>query len=98
MHILARKQTPIFGSNPSRARAYGTAMPIAFATYAIAALLKKKGDGNLAFAALWAATAVHFYEAVVVLQPPIMSPRRRRGPREHRSSLSQSVFSGGRRS
>jgi hypothetical protein len=55
---------PIFGSNPSRARAYGTAMPIAFATYAIAALLKKKGDGNLAFAALWAATAVHFYEAV----------------------------------
>ena len=55
---------PIFGSNPSRARAYGTAIPIAFATYAMAALLKKRGDGNLAFAVLWAATAVHFYEAV----------------------------------
>ena len=55
---------PIFGSHPSRARAYSAAMPIAFATYATAALLKKKGDGNLAFAVLWAATAVHFYEAV----------------------------------
>lgn len=55
---------PIFGSNPSRARAYGTAIPIAFATYAMAALLKKRGDGNIAFAVLWAATAVHFYEAV----------------------------------
>jgi len=54
---------PLFGSNPSRARAYGTAIPIAFATYAMAARLKKNGDGNLAFGILWAATAVHFYLA-----------------------------------
>jgi hypothetical protein len=54
---------PLFGSNPSRARAYGTAIPIAFATYAMAARLKKDGNGNLAFGILWAATAVHFYLA-----------------------------------
>jgi hypothetical protein len=54
---------PLFGSNPSRARAYGTAIPIAFAAYAMAARMKKDGNGNLAFRILWAATAVHFYLA-----------------------------------
>jgi hypothetical protein len=54
---------PLFGSKPSRARAYGTAMPIAFVAYAMAARLKKDGNGNLAFGILWAATAMHVYFA-----------------------------------
>jgi hypothetical protein len=59
-----REANPLYGSNPSRARAYGTAMPIAFVSYVIAARLKRNGDGNFAFAELWVATAVHFYFAV----------------------------------
>lgn len=58
-----REANPLLGSNPSRERAYGTAMPIAFVSYAMAARLKKDGNGNLAFAILWAATAVHVYFA-----------------------------------
>lgn len=58
-----REANPLFGSKPSRARAYGTAIPIAFVTYAFAARLKKDGNGNFAFATLWAATAVHIYFA-----------------------------------
>jgi hypothetical protein len=58
-----REANPLFGSDPSRARAYGTAMPIAFVSYALAARLKKDGNGNAAFAILWAATAVHVYFA-----------------------------------
>jgi hypothetical protein len=58
-----REANPLFGSNPSRARAYGSAIPIAFFTYAVAARLKKYGDGNFAFGALWAATMLHVYFA-----------------------------------
>jgi hypothetical protein len=58
-----REANPLFGSKPSRARAYGTAIPISFLTYAFAARLKKDGNGNFAFATLWAATAVHVYFA-----------------------------------
>jgi hypothetical protein len=58
-----REANPLLGPNPSRARAYGTAMPIAFVSYAMAARLKKDGNGNVAFAILWAATAAHVYFA-----------------------------------
>lgn len=54
---------PLFGSRPGRARAYGTAMPIAFATYAFAGWMKKHGDGNIAFGILWAGTMAHTYFA-----------------------------------
>lgn len=58
-----REANPLYGSNPSRARAYGTAMPLAFVSYALAARLKKDGNGNVALAILWAAAAVHVYFA-----------------------------------
>jgi hypothetical protein len=58
-----REANPIFGSNPSRARAYGTAMPLELASFAGLALAKKRGRGNLAFAILWASTMAHTYFA-----------------------------------
>ena len=56
-----READPIFGSHPSRARAYGTAIPLNLANYAAAAYLKKYGKGNLAFGLLWATTVAHVY-------------------------------------
>jgi hypothetical protein len=58
-----REGNPIFGSKPTRARAYGVAMPIAFGTYALAGWMKKHGDGNVAFGILWAGTMAHTYLA-----------------------------------
>jgi len=54
---------PLLGSHPSRARAYGTAIPVAFVNYAAAAWLKKSGKGNLAFGLLWGTTMLHTYLA-----------------------------------
>jgi len=54
---------PLFGANPSRARAYGMGIPMWFAIYSISAWLKKNGDGNLAFGLLWGGTILHTYEA-----------------------------------
>jgi hypothetical protein len=56
-----QEANPVFGSKPSRARAYGTALPWLLGNYAADALLKKRGKGNLAFGLLWAQTTVHFY-------------------------------------
>jgi len=58
-----KEQNPILGSKPSRARAYGTAIPLDFAVYAMAGLLKKQGKGNYAFGTLWILTATHIYFA-----------------------------------
>lgn len=55
---------PIYGSHPSRARAYGTEMPLSLASYAAAAMLKKWGKGNLAFAILWGGSMGHLYFGV----------------------------------
>jgi hypothetical protein len=54
---------PLFGRNPSRARAYGLGIPIMLATYAMSSWLKKHGDGNTAFALLWGGTMGHTYFA-----------------------------------
>lgn len=54
---------PLFGTNPSRAKAYGIGIPMEFAIYSMSALLKKRGDGNFAFGLLWGGTIVHVYEA-----------------------------------
>ena len=58
-----REVNPLFGSHPSRARVYGISVPLGLATYAIAAHLKQKGDGNYAIALMSVGAAVHFYEA-----------------------------------
>ncbi len=58
-----REGNPLFGANPSRARAYGIGIPLTFATYTMAGLLKKHGNGNYAFAVLWCGTLLHAYEA-----------------------------------
>jgi len=54
---------PLFGANPSRAKAYGIGIPLTFVIYSMAALLKKNGNGNYAFAVLWGGTLLHSYEA-----------------------------------
>ena len=54
---------PLFGSNPSRAKAYGIGIPMGFAIYSMSAWLKKHGDGNVAFGLLWGGTKAHTYEA-----------------------------------
>lgn len=59
-----REQNPLLGHNPSRARAYGTVLPIDLGLYAMAAWFKKQGQGNLAFATLWCTTMAHAYFAV----------------------------------
>jgi hypothetical protein len=56
-----REANPLFGPKPSRARAYGTAIPWLLGSYAADALLKKGGKGNLAFGVLWLQTVAHFY-------------------------------------
>ena len=58
-----REGNPLFGSNPSRARAYGIGVPLNFALYSLAGCMKKSGQGNLAFALVWGGTAAHVYEA-----------------------------------
>jgi hypothetical protein len=64
MRAQACKETnPIFGSNPSRARAYGIAVPVALASYALLGRMKRDGQGNFAFALLWGATMAHTYFA-----------------------------------
>jgi hypothetical protein len=77
---------PLFGSKPSRARAYGTAMPISFVTYAMAARLKKDGNGNFAFGILWAATAIHVYFAADAFSTA------NTGPTPNTSSASRQKF------
>jgi len=59
-----KERNPLFGSNPRRARAYAISVPMGLAIYSLAARLKKNGDGNYAFGALWVVTAIHFYEGV----------------------------------
>jgi hypothetical protein len=59
-----REANPLFGPRPSRARAYGTAIPWNLGAYAADALLKKLGRGNLAFGVLWGQTMAHFYFGV----------------------------------
>lgn len=59
-----REANPLLGPKPGRARAYGTAVPVALVNYAAAALLKKHGKGNLAFALLWCTTVLHSALAV----------------------------------
>jgi len=54
---------PLFGANPSRAKAYGISIPMGFAIYSLSAWLKKNGDGNLAFGLLWGGTMGHTYYA-----------------------------------
>jgi hypothetical protein len=54
---------PLAGSNPSRARSYGTAIPLDLAAYAAFAFVKKRGQGNLAFGLLWGSTVSHIYFA-----------------------------------
>jgi len=54
---------PLFGANPSRAKAYGIGIPMGFAIYSLSAWLKKNGDGNLAFGLLWGGTTWHTYHA-----------------------------------
>jgi|HubBroStandDraft_5_1064220.scaffolds.fasta_scaffold86863_1 hypothetical protein len=58
-----KEGNPIFGSDPSRARAYGTAVPLVFVAYAAYALAKKKGQGNIALGLLWSSTVAHVYFA-----------------------------------
>ena len=58
-----KEENPIFGSDPSRFRAYGTAIPLEFLAYAAYALAKKRGQGNLAFGMLWSSTVAHVYFA-----------------------------------
>ena len=58
-----KEGNPLFGANPSRARAYGIGIPLTFAVYTMAGLLKKHGNGNYAFAVLWGGTLLHTYEA-----------------------------------
>ena len=58
-----READPVFGSKPSRARAYATAIPWNLGNYAADAMLKKWGKGNLAFGILWAQTMAHVYFA-----------------------------------
>lgn len=55
---------PLFGKRPTRLRAYGTAVPISLAIYSYDAWLKKTGNGNFVFGALWAWTMAHTYLAV----------------------------------
>jgi hypothetical protein len=59
-----RELNPLFGTTPSRGRAYGIAVPLAFANYMAAAALKKSGRGNTAFGVLWCTTIAHFAMAV----------------------------------
>ncbi len=54
---------PLFGANPSRAKAYGIGIPLGLATYVMSSWLKKNGDGNLAFGLIWGGTMAHVYEA-----------------------------------
>ena len=61
---VCREQNPLLGHSPSRARAYGTVVPIDMGLYALAAWLKKQGQGNLAFGTLWCTTMAHTYFAV----------------------------------
>lgn len=56
-----RETNPIYGSHPSRARAYSIAMPLNSLMIYLSARQKRKGDGNTAFAALYLSSAVHFY-------------------------------------
>lgn len=58
-----REGNPLLGSNPSRARSYGTAIPLNMVSYAALAFAKKRGQGNLAFGLLWASTVSHIYFA-----------------------------------
>ncbi len=58
-----RESNPLFGSNPSRARSYGTGIPIEMVVYAAFAFAKKRGQGNLAFGLLWGSTVSHIYFA-----------------------------------
>lgn len=58
-----KEENPLFGSHPSRARVYGISIPLGLVSYAIAAHLKQKGDGNYAFAVMSVGSAAHFYEA-----------------------------------
>lgn len=58
-----REGNPLFGSNPSRARSYGTAILLDVVAYAGFAFVKKRGQGNLAFGLLWGSTVAHIYFA-----------------------------------
>jgi len=62
VHICT-EGNPLFGANPSRARAYGIGIPMGFAVYSMSAWLKKNGDGNFAFGLLWGGTMAHVYLA-----------------------------------
>jgi hypothetical protein len=54
---------PLLGSKPSRARIYGTVIPIDLVAYVAFAMMKKQGRGNLAFGELWGVTMAHTYFA-----------------------------------
>lgn len=56
-----RETNPIYGSHPSRARAYSIAMPLNGFLIYLSARQKRRGDGNTAFAALYLSSAIHFY-------------------------------------
>lgn len=56
-----REANPIFGSRPSRLRAYSIAMPLNGFLIYLSARQKRRGDGNTAFAALYLSSVVHFY-------------------------------------
>jgi hypothetical protein len=56
-----RETNPIYGSHPSRARAYSIAMPLNGFLIYLSARQKRRGDGNTGFAALYLSSAVHFY-------------------------------------
>jgi len=58
-----RETNPLLGPNPSRARVYGTIIPINLLCYTAFAALKKHGQGNLAFGLLWGLTVGHVYFA-----------------------------------
>ncbi|MGC1413965.1 MAG: hypothetical protein WA817_01680 [Candidatus Acidiferrum sp.] len=58
-----REGNPIYGHDPTRERAYGTAIPVDFLSFVGAGLMKKNGKGNFAFGFLSAVTAVHIYFA-----------------------------------
>ncbi|MGC1618544.1 MAG: hypothetical protein WA765_08640 [Candidatus Acidiferrum sp.] len=58
-----REANPIYGHDPTRERAYGTAIPVDLLSFVGAGLMKKNGKGNFAFGFLSAVTAVHIYFA-----------------------------------
>jgi hypothetical protein len=58
-----KEGNPIAGSNPSRAQAYGTSIPVNLGIYALSGWLKKTGNGNPAFGMLWGGTVAHAFMA-----------------------------------